>query len=218
MTNADGAVEINPPAHLRCWERVADESLLHRLRERDPSGYEELVRLYRPRMHSVALRILKSEHDAADAVQEALVAAFRSIERFDGQSRLSTWLHAIVVNVCRMQLRSRRRRPVCSLEGLGHDVASVQCRRIDREERPAPADVDDSREFAGAALRLVEELPAMYREVIRTRVLDGHDTLVSSRLLRTSESVVKTRLHRARRMLQRMARAEHSSLSRFAER
>ena len=83
-------------------------------------------------MLAVARRLLPSTHDAADAVQEAFISAFQSIASFDANSKLSTWLHRIVVNACLMKLRSGRRRETSSLDDYlpqfasdGHHARSV---------------------------------------------------------------------------------------------
>ena len=93
-----------------------------RLRERllagEEGAYEELVRRYGGRMLAVARRFLPVEEDARDAVQDAFLSAFRSIDRFEGHAQLSTWLHRIVVNASLMKLRTRRRHPEQSIEEL----------------------------------------------------------------------------------------------------
>jgi RNA polymerase sigma-70 factor, ECF subfamily len=198
--------ELQPPsASDRCWTRVTDQSLLARLRTGQSTAFQELVRVHSPRMTAVAMRMLRSEHDAADAVQEAFISAFQSIDRFDGQALLSTWLHAIVVNMCLMQMRKKRRRPACSLNALDAERARFSRPRGRRSpESTSPDDLHCESETAEQAMRLVERLPSTYRDVVVTRIIEGNDTLTSSRLLRTSESVVKTRLHRARRLLRGM--------------
>ena len=77
-----------------------------------------MVRLYAGRMLAVARRLVGSDEDARDVVQDALLSAFRSIRRFEGQSLVSTWLHRITVNTALMKLRSRRRKPEESIEPL----------------------------------------------------------------------------------------------------
>jgi RNA polymerase sigma-70 factor (ECF subfamily) len=191
------------PAHLRCWQQVAEQSLLARLRIGDAQAFDDLVQFHRPRMLSVALRILKSDHDAADAVQDAFISAFQSIAKFDGESQLATWLHSIVVNACLMQLRRRRRRPASSLNAIEADAARLRAPRGNHGGAPHPG-LETSDETA-EVMQLIERLPDNYREVVMIRIVEGNDTLASSRLLQTSESVVKTRLYRARRMLRRMA-------------
>ena len=69
-------------------------------------------------MLAVARRLLRSDDDAADAVQEAFISAFRAIGNFEGGAKLSTWLHRIVVNASLMRLRKRTRRPEVSIDEL----------------------------------------------------------------------------------------------------
>src|SRR5262245_22667814 len=84
---------------------------LSALRAGDPAAFEELVRAEGGRLLMVARRLVGNEEDARDALQDAFLSAFRSIDRFQGGSRISTWLHRIVVNAALIRLRTRRRRP-----------------------------------------------------------------------------------------------------------
>src|SRR5262245_37075879 len=95
-----------------------EAALVARLRAGDETAYEFVVRTYGRRLLTLARRILGSEEDARDAVQEAFLNAFRSLNRFEGGSRFSTWLHRIAVNAALMKLRTRRRKPEQSLEHL----------------------------------------------------------------------------------------------------
>ena len=95
----------------------ADEkALLARLRAGENAAFEQLIRVYGGRLLAVARRFLPVEEDARDAVQEAFLNAFRSLDRFEGGSRVSTWLHRIAVNAALMKLRSKRRKPERSIE------------------------------------------------------------------------------------------------------
>ena len=87
-----------------------------RLKRGDAQAFEELVRRYSGRLLRAARRILASEDDARDALQDAFVAAFRSLGKFEATARLSTWLHRIVVNASLMKLRTRRRKPEEAIE------------------------------------------------------------------------------------------------------
>src|SRR5258708_6211701 len=107
--------------------------LLAGLRAGDPEAFETLVRNDAGRMLATARRLLRSEQDAADAVQEAFLSAFQAIDKFEGQSTLGTWLPRIVINACLMKIRSASRRPEVSLDGLvptfnrwGHHANSVR--------------------------------------------------------------------------------------------
>ena len=179
---------------------LPDESaLLERLRRGDDDAFEELVRAYGGRMLAVARRFLPGEEDARDAVQDAFLSAFRSIGRFEGQARLSTWLHRIVVNAALMKLRTRRRKPEQSIEELlpgfledGHLARpAVEWRK--------PAEDPVEREQLRALLRdSIDQLPEGYRNVILLRDIEEFDTEETAKMLKLSAAAVKTRLHRAR--------------------
>src|SRR5215468_8858620 len=85
----------------------------------DPAAFGEVVRRHRDRLWAVALRTLGDREEAADAVQDALVSAYRSADRFRGDSAVTTWLHRIVVNACIDRARRRQARPTVPLNDGG---------------------------------------------------------------------------------------------------
>ena len=182
--------------------RAADAALLAALRARAPGAYEQLVRTHGGRLLAVARRLLTSEEDARDAVQEAFLNAFRNIDRFEGQALLSTWLHRIVVNVSLLKLRSRKRRPEESLDHLlpafrddGHFAERF-------ESGSEPADQRLAREEEQAAVRAaIDELPEHYRTILLLRDIEGIGTQDVADQLGISPNAVKLRLHRARQAL-----------------
>lgn len=93
---------------------ASDQDLLARHVDGDPDAFGELVRRHRDRLWAVALRTLGDREEAADAVQDALVSAYRAAHTFRGQSAVTTWLHRITVNACLDRARktaSRRTSP-----------------------------------------------------------------------------------------------------------
>jgi RNA polymerase sigma-70 factor, ECF subfamily len=182
--------------------RAADAALLAALRTREPGSFEQLVRAHGGRMLAVARRLLSSEEDARDAVQEAFLNAFRNIDRFEGQALLSTWLHRIIVNVSLMKLRSRKRKPEESLDHLlpafrddGHFAE-----RFDSGSEPA--DQRLAREQEQAAVRAaIDELPGHYRTILLLRDIEGISTQEVADQLGITPNAVKLRLHRARQAL-----------------
>jgi RNA polymerase sigma-70 factor (ECF subfamily) len=185
--------------------------LLARLRAGDAAASEELVRRHVGAMLAVARRLLGCEADAADAVQDAFLSAFRSLGAFAGQSRLGTWLHRIVVNHCLMRLR-RRRRPVVSLDELlptfddtGHHARPV------RPWADTAADTLERAETRARVRTCIDQLPNPYRTVILLRDIEGFDTDQTAELLGTNRAVVKTRLHRARLALRSLLAPPRSS-------
>jgi RNA polymerase sigma-70 factor (ECF subfamily) len=179
-----------------------DAALLERLRAGDEAAYEELVRTHGGRLLAVARRFLRNEEDARDAVQDAFLSAFRSIGRFEGQARLSTWLHRIVVNAALMKLRSRRRKPEQSIEELlpafledGHMAQPAA------EWRISGADAAERNQLRQLLLDKIRELPEGYRNVLLLRDIEELDTEETAEAMGLSAAAVKTRLHRARQAL-----------------
>ena len=181
---------------------IDEAALLRSLRSGDTDAFEILVRTFTGRLLSVATRLLKSEEDARDAVQDALLSAWRSLDRFEGGAKLSTWLHRIVVNASLMKLRTRRRKPEESLENYlpsfhedGHHAEPAVLWQDSAVEAMARAEV---RLFVRQS---IARLPDSYRIVLMLRDIEGYDTEETARLLGTTPNAVKVRLHRARQSL-----------------
>lgn len=181
---------------------IDETTLVARLRAGDEGAYETFVRLYGGRMLSVARRFLGNDDEARDAVQDAMISAFRSIDRFEGTAKISTWLHRIVVNAALMRLRRRKRRPEESLEDVlprfrddGHRVLA------DDEWRVSPEIAVEREEVQVLVRKAIGELPETYRNVLLLRDIEQLDTAEVSQLLGVTENAVKIRLHRARQAL-----------------
>ncbi len=179
------------------------EALVAALRAGDADAYETLVRSEMGRMLSVARRYLRSEDDARDAVQEAFIAAFESIERFKGESMLSTWLHRIVVNKALMKLRTRRRKPEESLEHLLPTYKEDGHQAKDSEPWGAPTahELLEEDEIRDAVRAAIDKLPETYRTVVLLRDLEGLSGAEAGEMLGITPNAVKIRLHRARQAL-----------------
>lgn len=154
-----------------------EKELVSGLRAGSQPAFARLVREYSPRMLAVARRMLNSDDDAQDALQDAFVSVHRSIKNFEGTSKLSTWLHRIVVNASLMKLRTRKHRNEQSIEPLlptfledGHQALPAR-----EWDKPAHAAMQsqETREFVRAC---IEELPESYRTVLKLRDLEELDT------------------------------------------
>jgi RNA polymerase sigma-70 factor (ECF subfamily) len=153
-------------------------------------------------MLTVARRLMRCEHAAADAVQEALLSAFNSLETFHGQSQLWTWLYRIVVNSCLMQLRSSGRRPALSLELLQADSDNSDGEgRLIADTCIPPLEQLTHEEFRAQVRECIQQLPDRYRTILQLRDIEEFDTEQTAGILGISRSAVKTRLHRARTAL-----------------
>lgn len=181
---------------------IDDKLLLDRLRTGDETAYREFVEANAGRMLSVARRMLRSDEDARDALQDAFLSAFRALPGFEGNARLSTWLHQIVVNACLMKLRTRRRKPETPIEDLlprfypdGHRIDPGPAWKADQA-------VDlESRETRLIVRACINRLPEQYRTVLLLRDIEGLSTGEAAEALETTPEAVKMRLHRARQAL-----------------
>jgi RNA polymerase sigma-70 factor (ECF subfamily) len=192
-------------AHTRAPRDAREAAFLARLRAGEEGAFEELVRGYGPRLLAAAKRLLPSDEDARDAVQDAFLSAFRSLDRFAGDALLSTWLHRIVVNASLMKLRSRRRKPEASIEELlpkfledGHQAdPAVKWKR--GEDTPL-----EREETRALVRKSIDALPESYRTVLVLRDIEELDTEETAALLGLTVNAVKTRLHRARQALRQL--------------
>lgn len=155
----------------------------------DPQAFTEFVRRHRDRMWAVALRTLNDPDEAADAVQDAFISAFRSAGSFRGQAQVTTWLHRIVVNACLDRVRRRQIRAALPLPEAGPgEPAMPRDAMADRDTRLA---VDD-------ALR---SLPVEQRAAIVLTDVEGYSVAETARLLGVAEGTVKSRCARGRTRL-----------------
>lgn len=150
----------------------------------DPDAFAELVRRHRDRLWAVALRTLGDHEEAADAVQDALISAYRAMDRFRGDSAVSTWLHRIVVNACLDRVRRRRARPTVPLPET--DVSA-----------PPGADPDT----AIVVRRALAELPLEQRAALVLVDLQGYPVAEAAAILGVPEGTVKSRCARGRARL-----------------
>jgi RNA polymerase sigma-70 factor (ECF subfamily) len=193
----DSPIDLGPS----CEQEAATQLLVH-VRAGDEEASAALVRQYGGRMLAVARRFLRCEEDSADAVQDAFLAAFRSLDQFEGNSTLGTWLHRIVVNVCLTKLRAQSRRRAVPMDDLlpTCDETGHHTRPIRPWEEPALARL--TREETRAQVRAcIDRLSEPYRTVLLLRDIEELDTDQTARQLGIAAGAVKTRLHRARQAL-----------------
>jgi RNA polymerase sigma-70 factor (ECF subfamily) len=177
------------------------DAFLASLRANDPVAVASLVRQETPRLLSVARRILRNDEDAKDAVQEGLIAALSSLDRFEGGSQLSTWLHRIVVNAALMKIRAKRSRPEESIEELLPGFEADGHISVPASEW-APADTLVMREEVCQLVRSsIDRLPESYRTVLLLRDIEELSTEETAQALEITPAAVKVRLHRARQAL-----------------
>lgn len=148
-----------------------------------------------------ASRHLDNVADAEDAVQDALLSAYKHLDQFRGQARMSTWLTAIVVNSARMQLRKRLRYVHVALDEEDREYGNYPILEQLSASGPSPEEACRKSELAKQIVQLAQRLSPPLRKVFRLRELDGLSIRETADILGVAEGTVKARLARARSKL-----------------
>jgi len=171
----------------------ADDELLQAHVDGDPGAFSELVRRHRDRLWAVALRTTGDREEAADALQDALLSAFRHAASFRGQAAVTTWLHRIVVNACLDRRRRAMARPTVSYQATREDESYAGI--------PEPADPHDDLDQAELRVVLQEallQLPVDQRAAIVLVDVQGLPVEQAAEILEVAVGTVKSRCSRGR--------------------
>jgi RNA polymerase sigma-70 factor (ECF subfamily) len=175
----------------RSPEERDDKALMAAHVDGDPDAFGEIVRRHRDRMWAVALRTLGDSEEAADAVQDALISAFRRADSYRGDAAVTTWLHRIVVNACLDRVRRRQARPAVALPD---DIDAMP-------EVPSPRDPQDEALIALDVQQALDTLPVDQRAAIVLVDVLGHSVDDAARVLGCPTGTVKSRCSRGRARL-----------------
>jgi RNA polymerase sigma-70 factor (ECF subfamily) len=185
-----------------------DALLVERLRNGDALAFEEMVREFGGRLLATARRYLRSEADACDALQDALLCAFKSIHTFKGGSQLSTWLHRILVNSALMHLRSKKRHPEVPIDDTFPQFDNVAGWP---DEPGYGMQTEAALEISQTKVqvrRCIDQMPEIYRNVLIMRNIEELDTEEVAARLGLTPTNVKVRLHRARQAFKALIESE----------
>jgi RNA polymerase sigma-70 factor, ECF subfamily len=187
-----------------CYDasRPAEADLIGRALQNDEAAVRSIIRQHNRRLFRIARSMVRDDGDAEDILQEAYLHAFSSLAAFRGDSSLATWLTRIVVNEALQRLRRRIEMPVAETA-------------LERETLPsnivpfplAPTQTNDpertmaQREMTRLVEREIDKLPDEFRTVLVARVLEDMSIEETAEALGLRPETVKTRLHRARRLL-----------------
>jgi RNA polymerase sigma-70 factor, ECF subfamily len=186
-----------------------DRALLRAHLDGDPEAFGTLFARHRDRLWAVALRTTGDREEAADALQDALIAAFRRADSYRGDAAVTTWLHRIVVNACLDRLRRRRVRMADPLpDDLDERRAAGRATGV-AEGGPGttpaalvdPADQAVAHERRSALLRALSELPLDQRAALVLVDLEGYSVEETAQILHCAPGTVKSRCSRGRARL-----------------
>jgi RNA polymerase sigma-70 factor (ECF subfamily) len=177
-----------------------------RVRQNETWDLQDVLSRCMPSFYRRAYRYLGNAADAEDAVQDALLSAYKHLDQFKGQAQLSTWLTAIVTNCARMQLRRRPRQTHLSLDERFGEEQEHSLSELLADRGPSPEDKCRESELHGHLMQFVAELSPSLRRVFELRDLDELTTSEASRTLGLTDGTVKGELSRARVKLRRRMR------------
>ena len=176
---------------------LADETIVDRIRGGDTALYEILVRRHNQRLYRTIRAILRDDRDVEDVMQQAYIDAYMHLDQFRGSARFATWLTRIAVNRAIRNGQGERRKLSVVARGADADVAIAHT---------AAPGIDPEHSMYGHELKtvlesIVDDLPDPFRVVFVMREVEGLSTAETAAALDINEYTVKTRLHRAKRLL-----------------
>ncbi len=182
-----------------------EADLIQRCRRDERAAHDELYHRFRRQVAGNLYRVLGDRTDLEDLVQEVFVIAFRGLDKFRGDARLSTWLYRICVNVALGRIRTRRRRPnaigVSDLDSAAADPSLT--------ERPeTPAQSLERRRERELVYQALEQLAPKKRIVLYLHEIEGLDLKEIAYLVDSNPVTVRTRLFYARREFYRVLAGE----------
>jgi RNA polymerase sigma-70 factor, ECF subfamily len=181
-----------------------EDAVLEAARSGDPEAFEQLIAKHRPSLHAHSYRMLGSVHDADDALQEALIRAWRGIPRFEGRTSVGGWLYRIATNTCYDVIAGRRRRMLPAAHrapaGLAYRPTEAQV----GGDNASPEASCEQREAAELAFIVaLRHLPSRQRAALILRDVLGLTAREVAEVLSSTPAAVNSALQRARAGLER---------------
>jgi RNA polymerase sigma factor (sigma-70 family) len=177
----------------RPGDQISDRELLQRHVHGDSEAFGLLFSRHRDRLWAVALRTLTDPEQAADALQEAMIAAFRRADSYRGDAAVTTWLHRIVVNACLDLVRRRRVRAADPLPDHLDEAGELAA--------PEERDVAEQLSERTAVLSALRTLPAEQRHALVLVDMEGYSVAEAAQVLGCAQGTVKSRCARGRARL-----------------
>jgi RNA polymerase sigma-70 factor, ECF subfamily len=181
------------------YKEMPDAELVKVAQAGDTRGFDELVRRYQDKVYRLCFKILRHEDDAAEALQDAFLSAFRGLKNFKAESTFSTWLYRVATNASLMKYRKRRDGHVSLEQSQSSNEDSETMQLPDWTQQPVQ-DLLDS-ETRQVMSEGIQRLPEELRTVFVLRDVEGLSNAEVADVLELSVAAVKSRLHRARRSL-----------------
>ena len=181
---------------------VPETTLIRAAQRGDLESFNLLILRYQNLLFGIALRLLNDEDAAADAVQEALISAFRRFDTFRGDS-LRSWLARVVVNACYDEMRKKRRQHSVPLEQFNSDGDEIETSYWLVDPESDPEEQFESYELESAIQKSLDKLQPIYRLMLVLVDIEGLSYEEAAMAAHVPVGTVKSRLARARSQMQK---------------
>lgn len=200
------------------WPEVSlpdepEERFLERLVRRDERAFNELVRLYEGRVLGLVLRMLGNREEAEEVAQEVFIQVFKAVGTFRGDSKLSTWIYRIAVNLCKNRakyLKVRHAGAQDELEAMAErvDLGGQGARGGTAATVPRPDEALAGKQVEAVVQRAIADLEPSFRECLVLRDVEELSYDEIGEITGLPEGTVKSRIHRARALLKERVERE----------
>ena len=187
-----------------------DPKFLERLRARDERAFNEFVRAYERRVYALVFRMLGRRDEAEDVAQEVFVQVFKAIEQFRGESKLSTWVYRITVNLCKNRSKYNARRHAGEqddIEAVAERATLQEAKGVTAGDVARPDDLYAGREVERVVQQAIAQLEPDFREVLVLRDVEDLSYEEIGQITGLADGTVKSRIHRARAQLKALVEA-----------
>jgi RNA polymerase sigma-70 factor (ECF subfamily) len=185
-------------------EDANETRFIERLQSRDERAFLELVQLYQVRVYKLVLRMVGRPDEAEDMAQEVFVQVFKAVATFRGDSKLSTWIYRIAVNLCKNRLKylTRRKSEVQDEYEAAEEKAELGVARgVTTSDLSRPDQLVEGYQLERIVESAIAEMDADFREILVLRDIEDLSYEELSQITGLVDGTVKSRLHRARAML-----------------
>ncbi len=185
-------------------DSVDEEAFVKRLQARDETAFNELVLLYERRVFALVFRMLHRREEAEDLAQEVFVQVFKAIDQFRGDSKLSTWIYRIAVNLCKNRTKYLARRHSGSeddVDAMADRAPLSSAKGVSVGDVGRPDELVEGMQLEVVVKRAILQIDTDFRQVLILRDVEDMSYEEIAAVTGLAEGTVKSRIHRARAQL-----------------
>lgn len=189
------------------------EKLIKQAQKGDVEAFERIIEEHQAVVYSIAFKMAGNESDAFDMAQESFLKIYRNLNKFDGRSKLSTWIYRVVSNTCLDELKKRKRH-IENTKSFDEEIDTSEDKIVleIRDDKPLPDEQLENAELRDVLNKAVSELSEQHKAVLVLRDIEGFSYEDISEILNINAGTVKSRLSRARMALRKILQNNYAEL------